>query len=152
MELGRAREVLLALRPTHDSINCEVEVRDWAAHLRMNLVSDPARWVVVYTSGATWSSLEVDGHVLGASGRFSLDCIHEDEADDHVEERLQEYVALATTYLLQGGEITHSKILGLPQLAIGHGPERVVLARSVAADLRALMSPRHWIGRSRASG
>jgi len=152
MELGRAREVLLALRPTHDTINCEVETRDSAVHLRMNLVTDPARWVVVYTSGATWSSLEVDGQALGASGRFSLDSLHEDEADDQVEKRLQEYVAVATTYLLHGGEVTHSTILGLPRLAIGRGPERAVLARSVASDLRALVSPRHWIGRSRASG
>jgi hypothetical protein len=144
MELERAKQVLADLTPTDPEVGSEVGIRERGAYLRMHVRADPDRWAVVYSSGNTWSTVEVDTSTLGVPGRFSLDSFHEDSPDTYVETTLREYVAVAEAYLAGSGTLRRSPRLRLPQLTVEIPDGSRVLKRSVVADLRDLLRPRHW--------
>ena len=145
MELERTRQVLAGLTPEDLGVVSEVGTREHAAYLRMHLNADPDRWAVVYSSGSTWSTVEVDASTLGLPGRFSLDSFHEDSPDSDVEATLGEYVAVAGAFLAGSGTLRRSSRLGIPQLTVELPDGPRVLKRSAVAELRDLLRPRHWL-------
>jgi hypothetical protein len=147
VELERARDVLAELRPVETSIASEVGLRNHAAYLRLHVLAQPDRWAVIVTSGRTWSSLEVDAATLGFSGRFSLDSFHEDSPDEDVQATLVGYLAVARAYLAGSGVVIRSRRLRLPSLVVDMPQGSRNLRRSVANNLRDLLSPGHWLRR-----
>jgi hypothetical protein len=144
VDIARARELLADLEPDQADFGSEVGLRNHEAYLRIHDLAKPERWAVVYTSGATYTSLEIDGKPLGTVGRFSLDCFHEGVPDTEVEGRLREYADVAVEYLRNGGTVERSRRLRIPRLIIGTIDAQHSLSMSVVNDLRDLLRPAHW--------
>lgn len=105
----------------------------------MHRTSAPERWVVVHTSGVTYTSVEFEGDWLGAPGRFSLDQFHEDHTDDEVERYLRSYRDIALAYLDGSPEVVRSGRFGSPAVMLETTEGPVAFRRSVAADVGSLL-------------
>jgi hypothetical protein len=147
VDIEKARQLLDKLRPNHAGIESEVGLRNQQAYLRIHDSANPDRWAAVYTSGWTYSTVEVDGEAVGVEGRFSLDYFHEGVPDFEVEARLRDYVDLGIEYLLSGGTVVRSQWLRIPRILVGPVGAQNALSTSLAHDLRDLFRPTHWRSR-----
>jgi len=129
--LRDVRAALIALKPVDGSIRSCVTLRSDSAFLSLLSTSDPGRWAVVHSTGATWFSLVVDGH-------FTSDIIDVDLNADEVREHLATLVRIAIPHL--DGRSRPTRRSGRRRLAVVVDGEEVLLFAPVDR-LLARLSP-----------
>jgi hypothetical protein len=128
-----ALRVLERALPNWPEIESELGTRRDAAYLRVTNNAAPDRWAVVSSPGDRWFSLEIDGG-------FSLEYFEEDLPDEDVQRLLSRYASLAVVYLRDGATARRSRLFRVPSLVVRTGDGDVVLRRSVAAEVKRLLT------------
>ena len=139
--LHDVRAALIALKPVDAGIRSCVTLRSDSAFLSLLSTSDPTRWAVVHSTGATWFSLVVDGH-------FTRDIIDVDLSADEVREHLAGLVRIAVPHLDGKSRLTRRS--GRRRLAVAVDDEEVLLFAPLSRLLARLSPLRRWRIRRRA--